>query len=153
MLEKELPEILKQSMKDGLKVKVSVLRMVLSEIKNKKIEEGLKELTDDKVISLIQKMARQHKESIEQFKSGDRSDLVKKEEDELAVLEEYLPEQLSEDEVKKIVSEVIEATGAASPADMGGVMREVMARVAGRADGKVISALVKEKLSGTKKGE
>ena len=148
MLEKKIAEQLGQALKDGEKVRVSVLRMLISEIKNKKIADRIKEeLEDGKIIGLIQKMARQHKESIEQFKQGGRQDLVDKEMAELGVLEEYLPEQLSEEEIIKIVTSSIEKTGATSAKDMGKVMGEVLGRVAGRADGKLVSKIVKERLS------
>ncbi|MGB2600755.1 MAG: GatB/YqeY domain-containing protein [Candidatus Omnitrophota bacterium] len=148
MLEKKIAEELNQALKSGEKVKVSVLRMVISEIKNKKIADRVKEeLEDDKIVGVIQKMARQHKESIEQFKQGDRQDLVDKEAEELKILEKYLPEQISEEELVKIISESIEKTGASSARDIGKVMGDVLGRVAGRADGKIVSKIVKEKLS------
>ncbi len=148
MLEKDISKKLKEAMKAGKKVEVSVLRMVISEIKNKKIDEGLKELEDDKTLGVIQKIARQHKESISQFTEGNRSDLVAAEEEELAILKEYLPEQLSPEAVKKIVNEVISDTGVTSLKEIGQVMKEVMARVKGRADGKIINQVVKEQLGG-----
>ncbi len=147
MLEKDVTEALKQSLKGGQKLKVSVLRMLISEINNKKIADKVKELDDEKVVGLIQKMVRQHKESIEKFKQGNREDLVSKETDELAILEEYLPEQISDGELAGIVSESIAQTGATSPKDMGAVMGEVMKRVKGCADGKVVSKMVREKLT------
>jgi uncharacterized protein YqeY len=147
MLEEKIREALKQALKEGQKLKVSVFRMLISEINNKKIADRVKELDDEKVITLIQKMVRQHKESIEKFKQGNREDLVSKETEELAVLEEYLPEQISEDELAQIVSESIKKAGATSPKDMGAVMGQVMARVKGRADGKVVGKMVKEKLT------
>ena len=147
MLEKEITDALKAALKEGDKVKVSTLRMLIAEIKNKKIAEKASELDDDSIIALLQKMVRKHKESIEQFKAGGREDLVSKETQEMAVLEKYLPEMISEEELARVVAEEIEKAGAASPKDMGTVMGAVMARVKGRADGKVISALVREKLS------
>lgn len=147
MLEEKLNDALKEAMKSGEKVKVSTLRMLISEIKNRKIAEKAKELDDDKVTSTIQKMAKQHKESIEKFKEGGRLDLVKKEEEELAILAEFLPEQMPEVELKKIVAEAVAATGASSAQDMGKVMREVMDKVKGQADGKLVNKLVREKLS------
>ena len=147
MLEKDIQDVLKEALKSGQKTKVSVIRMLISEINNKKISDQVKELSDEKIIGLIQKMVRQHKESIAQFKEGNRQDLVDKETEELKVLEEYLPEELSREELEKIISEVITETGATSPKDMGTVMGEVMGRVKGRADGKLISEIVKEKLT------
>ncbi|MFH1552938.1 MAG: GatB/YqeY domain-containing protein [Candidatus Omnitrophota bacterium] len=122
MLEKEIPEALKRALKNGQKLRVSVLRMLISEINNKKIADRAKQLDDERVIGLIQKTMRQHKESIEKFKQGNREDLVKKETEEMAILKEYLPEQISEEELARIVSESIEKTGASSPKDMGAVM-------------------------------
>ncbi|MFC1548512.1 GatB/YqeY domain-containing protein [Candidatus Omnitrophota bacterium] len=147
MSENELMNDLKQALKSGDKVKVSVLRMLITEIKNKKIADRVEELDDSKILPLMQKMARQHKESIEIFNEGGRQDLVDKETTELKILEEYLPEQMSQEELERIVSESIEKTGAASPKDMGKVMGEVLGRVAGRADGGTVSKIVKEKLS------
>jgi uncharacterized protein len=146
MLEKDIKERLTQAMKSGDKIQVSELRMLISELKNKKIADGVKELDDEKVISVIQKIARKHKESIAQFKQGNRNDLVDKESEELAVLEEYLPEQLSEEEIEKIVSEVIQEVGATSPKDMGKLMSALMPRLKGCADGRVVNEIVKKKL-------
>ena len=147
MLEKDITEALKQALKSGQKVKVSVIRMLISEIKNKKIADRVKELDDQKVIGLVQKMVRQHKESIEQFRQGSREDLVTKETAELAVLDEYLPEQIPEEEIARIISGSIERMGAVSSKDMGRVMSDVMGLIQGRADGKVISRMVKERLT------
>jgi len=146
MLEEKIQSDMKEALKAGDKDKVSTLRMVMSEMKNKKIEDGTEELDDAKVVSLMQKKARQHKESIEKFREGGRDDLAEKETRELAVIEEYLPEEMAEEELTGIISGVIEETGASSARDMGRVMKEVISRVQGRADGKVISRIVKEKL-------
>jgi uncharacterized protein YqeY len=145
-MEKELNEKLKEALKAGDKTKISTVRLVLSEIKNKKIAEKAEELDDEKTTAIIQKKARQHKESIEQFKKAGREDLVKKESEELAILEEYLPEQISEEELEKIVSESIAQTKATSMKDMGAVMKDVMSRTQGQADGKAVSEIVKKKL-------
>jgi uncharacterized protein YqeY len=145
-LEEKLNADLKNALKAGEKTKVSAFRMAISEIKNRKIADRAEKLEDEKVAGIIQKMVRQHKESIEQFKRGGREDLAKKEEEELAVLKEYMPEEISPEELEKIVSESIAETGVSSPKDMGKVMKDVMGRVQGRADGKVISEIVKKKL-------
>ena len=120
---------LNEALKAGEKVKVSVLRMLISEMKNKKIADRVKELDDEGVIAVVHKMVKQHKESIEQFKQGGRDDLVASETAELAVLEEYMPEQLSEEEIIEIVESVIQKTGASSPQDMGKVMGAVIGQV------------------------
>lgn len=147
MLENDIKETLKKALKAGEKVKVAVMRMLISDINNKKIADRVKELEDEKVISVIQRMVKRYKESIEQFKQGNREDLVAKENEELVFLEKYLPEQLSEDQIRKIVSQSIETTGASSPKDMGKVMGDVLSRIKGRADGKIVSTIVKEFLS------
>ena len=146
MLEQKLSDELKQALKAGEKVKTSALRLILSEIKNRKIADRTDKLEDEKVVGIIQKMARQRKESIEQFKEGGREDLVSKESEELAILEEYLPEQLSEADLEKFVTESIAETGASSMKDMGKVMKDVMARAQGQADGKIVGEMVKRKL-------
>ena len=147
MLEHQINDTLKQALKDGDKTKLSVFRMIVSSIKNKKIDDGVKELDDDKVIALIQKKARQHQESMKQFEEGGRQDLVEKEATELKYLEEFLPEQLSEEEVTKIVEEVIAETGASSVRDMGKVMGKIMPRVKGKADGNLINKIVSSRLA------
>ncbi|MDD5634851.1 MAG: GatB/YqeY domain-containing protein [Candidatus Omnitrophica bacterium] len=144
--EKEVNEQLKAAMKSGEKTKLSVLRMLLSEIKNKKIADLVKELDDDKVLGLVQKMIKQHKESIEKFKEGNRDDLVQKEAEELVILEAYLPKQITEEELAKLVAETITELGAQTIKDMGKVMNCVMAKVKGSADGRLVSKTVKEKL-------
>ncbi len=130
--------------KDG--DRVSVLRLVLAAVQNREIE--LKsELDDDQILAEITSAAKRRKESIEAFKEGGREDLVLKEGKELAILEEYLPAQLSPEELKSLIQEAIESTGASSPGDMGKVMKEIMPRVQGKADGKVVNQKVKEILS------
>jgi uncharacterized protein YqeY len=131
--------------KDG--TRVSVLRFLLAAIQNREIE--LRDpLDDEQVLQEVVSSAKKRRESIEAFREADRKDLVIKEETELAILEEYLPEQLSSDEVRKIVKEAVLSVGASSPADMGQVMKEVMPRVRGQADGKMVNQIVREILSG-----
>lgn len=148
MLEKKINEMLKEALKARSEVEVSVLRMLMSEIKNRKIEERVKDLLeDDKVIGVIQKMVKKHKESIETFKKGQREDLVRKETEEMAVLEGFLPEAIQPEELEKIVEEAIASVGASSAKDMGAVMKEVMGKVSGRADGKEVNRIVSSKLN------
>jgi len=146
MLEKTINEAVKDALKQGDKVKVSSLRMLISAIKNRKIADRVEELEDEKVGAIVLKMVKQHKESIEKFHEGGREDLVEKETVEMAVLEEYLPEQMSEEELTGIISEAIQTTGASSPGDMGKVMGAVMGRTKGKADGSLISRMVNERL-------
>jgi len=131
--------------KDG--TKVSVLRFLMAAIKNREIE--LKDsLDDEQVLQEIVSSAKKRRESIEAFRDAGREDLAVKEEAELAILEEYLPEQLSAEEVRKVVQEAILSVGASSPADMGKIMKEVMPKVRGKADGKMVNQIVQESLSG-----
>ena len=146
MLEKQISEKLKQSLKEGQKVRVSVLRMLISEVNYRKIADRVKELDDDKVISVIKKLVKQHKESIEKFRQGGREELVEKEEAELEILEEYLPEQIPQEELAKIIEESVKQTGAVTARDMGKVMADVMTKTKGQADGKVVGEMVKKRL-------
>lgn len=135
---------------DFLKAKdeiaVSALRLLLSAIHNTQIAKG-EGLTEEEVVAEIVKDAKRHRESIEAYQAANRDDLVQKETKELAVLEKYLPEQLTQDELLEIVDEEIKALGAVNVKDIGRVMAAVMARVKGKADGAVVSALVKSKLA------
>ncbi|MCK5451077.1 MAG: GatB/YqeY domain-containing protein [Candidatus Omnitrophica bacterium] len=147
MLESKITEDIKTAMKSGEKIKVLVLRMFVSELKNKKIADKVKELDDKEVIGVMRKMAKRYVDSIDQFKKAGREDLVEKETIEFKVLKEYLPVEMEEDELTRIVEDVIRELGASSSQDMGGVMKNVLERVGGRADGKMVSGIVKEKLS------
>ncbi len=144
---KKLQEEMKAAMKSGDKEKLSTVRMLISEIKKVQIDQK-KELTDEEIVQILQRYAKQRKESIKQYREAGREDLAEKEERELKIVQEFLPEQLSEEEIKKIVEEVISETGASSMKDMGKVMKAVMEKVKGRAEGSVVSSIVKEKLSG-----
>ncbi|OGD98129.1 glutamyl-tRNA amidotransferase [Candidatus Curtissbacteria bacterium RIFCSPLOWO2_01_FULL_38_11b] len=127
-------------------VMVSTLRLLLADVKNAQIEKG-SELTDEEIINQIQRGAKKRKESIDAYQKANRSDLVDKETRELGVLQKYLPKQLSQDEIGKIVDEIISETGARSPGDIGKVIGQVMAKLRGRADGSMVSEIVKSKLS------
>lgn len=146
MLYPQIQNDLKNAQLDRDEVKVSALKLLISEIRNKEIEKGTP-LSDEDIVSVVQREAKKRKEAAEGFRSGDREDSALKEEAELKILEGYLPEQISTEELTKIVSEVITETGASSMADMGRVIGVVMGRVKGRADGGTVSGLVKERLS------
>ena|SRR3989344_4639287 len=137
---------LNKFLKDKDKVATSALRLLLSNIHNAQIAKG-EVLTDDEVIGEVTKDAKRHRESIEAYQAAARADLVGKETKELAVLEKYLPNQLSVDEIKKIVDYEIKTLGATEIKDMGRVMAHVMANVKGQADGAFVSSIVKEKLA------
>lgn len=126
-------------------VVVSTLRMLLAAVKNAQIAKGA-ELSDNEILEQITKSAKQHRESIDAYEKGGRSDLVEKENAELSVLGKFLPEQMSEEEISRIVDEVIASMGAKGAGDMGHVMGGVMAKVKGQADGNVVSSVVRSKL-------
>ena len=134
-------------MKSGDEERVSTLRLLHSAIKNKEIEVRPKELTDEDVLSVLKKLSKQRKDSIEQFQKAGRDDLVQNEQKELQVLEEYLPKQMGEDQVKAIVEEAVKEVGASSMKDMGKVMQAVTAKTQGAADNKLVSQLVKSLLA------
>ncbi len=134
------------AMKTKNESRVSVLRMLKSALQNSKIQLQ-KELTDDDVIKAIQKEIKQRKDSVSTYEVAGRTELADKEKAEIKILEKYMPEQLSNEELAVIVKSAIEETGATSVAEMGKVMGKVMPQVAGRADGSQISAKVKELLS------
>ena len=127
--------------------RLSTLRLLLAAIKQREVDERI-ELDDAAVLSVIEKMLKQRRESIAQFESAARTDLADAEKAEVQVLSGYLPAQLSDAELEKAVDSVISETGAASPKDMGKVMAALKPRLAGRADMGKVSALVKSKLSG-----
>lgn len=132
--------------KEKDEVKVSTLRLLKSVVKNKEIEVG-RRLTDDELQAVIIKSAKQRRESIEAYEKAGRGDLADREKTELSILSSYLPEQMSEDEVSKIVVEVLAEFGQVSQADTGRVIGAVMAKVAGRADGNLVSGVVRKKLA------
>ena len=135
----------KQALKSGDKNRVSVLRMVKSSMKNREIEKKAS-LTDDDIQSILKTFVKRSKESIEQFGKAGRTDLVEKEKQELSVVESYLPTQLGEDEVKAVVRDVMNEQGTEGPGDLGRIMKAVMARLKGQADGRLVNAIVKEML-------
>lgn len=148
MTEKDIQSALKDALKAGDKTALSAIRLLVSEIKYKKIEDLEKgELAEDKIIGVLNKMMKRYKESIEQFSAGGRQDLVAKEKAEMEVLLKYIPSQMSEAEVVSLVTAAIQETGAATIKDMGKVMKLTLERAKGRADGSVVSKIVKEKLS------
>ncbi len=143
----QIQEDLKRSMKAKDGNRVSVLRFLLSSIKYREIEKK-DALDDDEVLAEITSSAKRRRESMEAFTEGGRMDLVEKEESELAILQEFLPEQLSPDEVRGFVQEVVQAVGATGASDFGKVMKELMPKLRGKADGKLVGEIVKEALSG-----
>lgn len=143
----QLTEDMKQAMKDreNGKLRLSVIRMVRSNIKNVEINDK-KELTDDEVLAVLMKEVKMRQDSLEEFQKAGRSELVAQAEEEIKILKKYLPEALSDEELKGIVAEVVAEVGATTMKDMGKVMPAVMAKTKGRADGKCINAMVRELL-------
>lgn len=138
-------EDLKRAMKASESTKVSVLRMLKAALKNRQIEEG-RELTDDETIKVVLNLVKRGRDSVEQFSKAGRADLAKKEEDEIAVLQSYLPEQLGSEDLDRIIKEAIRESSAMSAQDMGKVMRILMPKIKGIADGKYVNNRVKELL-------
>ena len=137
---------LKVAMKEKLPEKLAALRAIKSELLLEQTSGAGTEISEEKEIKIIQKLIKQRKDSAEIYKKENRTDLYEKELAEIKFLEEYLPEQLSEEELDIIINEAIEKTGAASMKDMGKVMGMVNAKVAGRAEGKIIAQKVKARL-------
>lgn len=148
MTKQQLKDELKQAMLAKDSVKTSVLRMIISALGYAEIQKGGAgyEATEEDVETILQKEAKQHRDSIDQFKNAGREDLVEKEEIELKILAAYLPEQMGEDEVKKLVQDAITQSGATSANDMGKVMAILMPQVKGKADGSLVSRIVRESL-------
>ena len=146
MLIEKMNADLKKAMKKRDATRVSVLRLLKTAINNKMIEKKVNELKDAEVIALIRKDVNRHQDSIEQFKKGERGDLVKKEEAELEILKSYLPKEVSPDEIKIIVKAIIKETGASGKKDFGKVMKAAMEKLKGACDGKAVSTVVSELL-------
>ncbi|HMK52837.1 MAG TPA: GatB/YqeY domain-containing protein [Thermodesulfobacteriota bacterium] len=145
-LEERLVEEMKQAMKSNDKLRLSTIRMIRSSMKNKEIELR-KKLEDEDIVKVIQVMVRKGEESVEQFQAGKRVDLVEKETKEIEILKSFLPQPLSQEEILKIIDQSIQETQASSPKDIGKVMKSVIPKIGGKADGKLINQLVKERLS------
>jgi uncharacterized protein YqeY len=142
----KLDQDMKEAMLAHESERLSVLRMLKNALKNAEIAKK-EELTEGEILNVLDKQAKQRQDAIEQFTGGGRADLADKEKAELELIQSYLPEKMSESELEEVVVKTIEELGATSMADMGKVMKEVMAKTAGQADGKAVSEKVKQKLS------
>ena len=145
-LRQKLLDDLKQAMRGGDKVRRSVIRLVMAAIRNAEIARQTT-LDDTDILGIIAKEVRQRRESIEAFKQGNRQDLVGQEEAELTILNEYLPRQMTREEIIAAARQVIEEIGAQGPGDKGKVMPKLIAQLKGRADGREINAIVTELLT------
>ena len=148
MLEERITEDYKQAMKSKDAVKSSALSFLRSQIKYMVIEKKVSRLEDADTIAVIKKQVKQHQDSIDQFEKGNRNDLADKEKIELAILKSYLPQEMSESELRVLIDAAVKESGASTMKDMGKVMKVLMSKVAGKADNKLVSDLVKKVLSG-----
>jgi len=146
-----LSETIRSEMLDATRARDNVrrdtLRLLVAAVENGRIDLG-HELSDDETLRVLQKEAKQRRESIEEYRKGNRDDLVQQEQQELEIIQTYLPEQLSEDEVRQLVEETIAEVGATGADDLRNVMGPLMKKLEGRADGRVANAMVRELLAG-----
>ncbi len=145
-LEERILEAMKEAMKSNDKARLSTIRMIRSSLKNREIELR-KKLEDEEIIRVIQGMIRKSEEAIEQFHAGGRTDLVEKERKEIEILKSFLPQPLGQEELIRMIDETIQELKATSLKDLGKVMKSIMPKIGGRADGKLVNQLVKERLS------
>lgn len=145
-LKGQITEDMKSAMKAGEKDRLKAIRLILAAIKQIEVDTR-EELDEPAVLAVLTKMVKQRRDSIEQFEKGDREDLAAIERAEIAVLNDYLPEQLSADELAAMIDEIVLSTGAEGIRDMGKVMGQIKLKAAGRADMGALSAIVKERLS------
>lgn len=145
-LKAKILDDIKNAMKNKEAERLSAIRMLQAAVKYREIELRPNEISEADVMGVVKKLAKQRKDSITEFEKAGRQDLVDKEKFELSVLEEYLPAQMSAEQVAQVVADVIKEQNATSQKQMGGVIKEVMARTGGNADGKMISDLVRSKL-------
>jgi uncharacterized protein YqeY len=145
-LEERLVDEMKQAMRSNDRIRLSTIRMIRTAVKNKEIEHR-KQLDDEEIQRVIQGLLRKGEESVEQFRVGGRMDLVEKETQEIEIMKSFLPDSLSEEEILTVIDQTIQETQASSLKDLGKVMKSVMPKLAGKADGKRVNQLVKERLS------
>ncbi len=142
-----LEDDLKQAMRSRDTVRRDVIRYLRSEIRNQEIRVQ-EDLDDDGVVQVLSRQAQQRRDSIEAFSEASRTDLVEKEESELEIILEYMPQQMTSDEIALLVQQVVAEVGASGPGDMGKVMSQIMPQVRGRAEGREVSSIVMETLRG-----
>jgi uncharacterized protein YqeY len=146
-LKERITDDMKAAMRSGEKERLGAIRMITSAIKQREVDERIM-LDDAQVLSVIEKMIKQRKESLAQFQAGNRQDLVDKESAEIALLQSYMPEQLSDDDLNSMIRDAIAAAGATSIKDMGKVMGIIKGKAQGRADMAAVGARIKAKLGG-----
>lgn len=146
-LQTQLSDAMKEAMKAKDSLRLNAIRMIRTAVKNREIEIRA-ELDDQAIIGVLSTLVKQRKESAQVYREGGRTDLAEKEEQELLVIQSFLPAQLSEEEIRALIEKVVAETGASSARDMGKVMKVMSAETLGRADGRLVSELVKARLSG-----
>ena len=146
-LKQQITEAMKDAMRAKDKARLGTIRLALSEIKRVEVDERI-ELSDERVTSILDKMVKQRRESIKQFELADRDELVAQEKFEIDVLQEFLPQALSEEELDKIIAGALSESGAQGMQDMGKVMSKVMQIASGKSDGNIVQQIVKKRLSG-----
>ena len=146
-LKQQLTDDMKATMKSGEKDRLGVIRLIKADIQRREVDERIV-LDDTQVLAVLEKMLKQRKDSVSQYEAAKREDLAQVERDEIVVIQSYLPQQMSADELASEVAAAIAASGAAGPQDMGKVMAVLKPRIAGRADMGQASVMVKQKLSG-----
>jgi hypothetical protein len=144
----KLTDEMKNALRAHDKVKLSTIRLIRDAVTKREIMHGREALDDTGIIKVISGMARQSEEAIEQFKQGGRQDLVEHESHQLEILKSFLPQQLSEEEIQSLIGEAIEEVKAVDLKDLGKVMKVVMPKIAGKADGRTVNQMVRERLSG-----
>jgi len=142
----ELNEAMKSAMKAKDSLRLNAIRLIRTAVQNREIDER-RELEEQEVIGILSSLVKQRKESAQVYRDGGRPELAEKEEQELGIIQEFLPAQLADDEIRAIIEEAVRETGAASMKDMGRVMKVVTGKTLGRADGRLVSELVKARLS------
>jgi uncharacterized protein YqeY len=145
-LQAQIQDAMKAAMKSGDKARLATLRLIMSAFKQVEVDERI-ELDDDRVLAILDKMVKQRRESISQYRNGGRDDLADREQAEIDIISEYLPAALGDDEIEAIINEAISETGASSMKDMGKVMGMIKPRLTGRADMGAVSGKIKARLS------
>ncbi len=150
MLQQLLDADFQDAMRSRDSVRLRTLRSIRAALKEKEIEArsgGENRVEEEQIVAVLQKQAKQRRDSIEQFRAAERADLVKNEQEELQIIESYLPEQMSEDKIRDIVGGIVQEVGAQSISDMGKVMGPAMSQLRGKADGRVVNRVVRELLT------
>ncbi len=146
MLKQRIQDEMKAALKGGDKPRLGVIRLIMAAIKQREVDERI-ELDDEQILAVLDKMMKQRRDSIQQYEQAGRDDLADQEKFEVGILQEYLPEALSEDEIAAMVAEAISSSGASSMKEMGKVMGQLKPKVQGRADMGAVSAMVKQQLN------